>query len=108
MKRSRILILVSLCTIGIIAFFFASKRQDLRPRAQEKPLALEPQSLGASDATPDKYRDVIVKLEAERAALASRYHLASSAEQANVVAEARTIVTRSIYTEIFPYWYGTP
>jgi hypothetical protein len=54
------------------------------------------------------YKEVIAKLEGERVALASRYQQAvSSAQKADVMAQARTFVTRSIYTEIFPSWYGT-
>ena len=49
------------------------------------------------------------RLEAERVKLGLRYQQAgSSAQQANVVAQARIIVTESIYKEIFPSWYGTP
>lgn len=95
--------------IGTVALFFAGKKQYPRPLATA--LAFEPQAWALPDPTPNdahNYKDVIAKLEAERVALASRYQQAvSSAEQADVMAQARTVVTRSIYTEIFPSWYGT-
>ena len=110
MNRGRILIVVSLCTIGITAFFLAGKKQALRPKAKETPVALEPQAWALSDPTPNaahSYKDVIARLEAEKVAMASRYQQASSAQQAEVMAQARSLVARSIYTEIFPSWYGT-
>lgn len=63
------------------------------------------------DPTPNdahNYKDVLAKLEVERVALAARYRqAASSVQRADVMAQARTVVTRSIYAEIFPAWYGT-
>ena len=114
-NKSQILILVSLCVIGTIALFFVTKRQYPRPK-ETAGLALarqasERQPWALTDPTPNEthnYKDVLAKLEAERVTFASRYqHAASSAQQADVMAQARTVVTRSIYTEIFPSWYGT-
>ena len=112
MTRSPILILVSVCTIGIVALFFASKSQDLRPGAKETPSAVDSQQPWAlPDPTrtdTHSYKEVVARLEAERVALASRYQqTASSVQKAEVMAQARTLVSRSIYTEIFPSWYGT-
>lgn len=111
LSRSRILIVVSLCMIGTTALFLASKRHHPKPKATETPLGSEPQAWALPDPTPNDahdYKVVIAKLEAERVVLASRYRqAASSAQQAAVMAQARTVVTRSIYTEIFPSWYGT-
>jgi len=88
---------------------FAGKKQYREPRATVLPF--EHQASASPDPTPNdagNYKDVLAKLEAERVALASRYQqAASSAQQAEVMAQARTAVTRSIYTEIFPSWYGT-
>ena len=110
-KRSRILIVIALCMIGTIALFFASKKQYPGPKATQTPLAFEPQAWALPDPTPNDahdYKDVIAKLEAERVALASHYQqAATSAQQADVLAQARFVVTRSIYAEIFPSWYGT-
>ena len=101
MNRSAILILVLLATIGIIAVFLASKT----------PLAPEPQPWTVRDPArtdASSYKEVIGRLEAERAVLASRYQqTASSVQKAEIMAQARTLVSRSIYTEIFPSWYGT-
>ena len=111
MSRSLILILVSLCTIGIAVFFLASKRPGLGPVAKETPVASEPQSWASPDpgqTDSQSYKEMVARVEAERVALASRYQqTASSAQQAEVMAQARTLVSRSIYTQIFPYWYGT-
>jgi hypothetical protein len=111
LNRSRILILTSLGVIGTIALIFASKKQAPGPRATETPSAIETQAWALPDPTPNdahNYKEVIANLEAERVALASRYQqAASSAQKADVMAQARTFVTRSIYTEIFPSWYGT-
>ena len=109
LNRSHILIVVSLCIIGIIALVFAGKRQYRQRKATV--LAFEHEAWASPDPTPNhagNYKDVLAKLEAERVALGSRYQQAtSSAQQAEVIAQARTVVTRSIYTEIFPSWYGT-
>jgi len=57
---------------------------------------------------PQHYDQLLTKIEAERVALAKRYQQATSeAERAPIVAQARGVVIRSIYTEIFPSWYGT-
>ena len=109
LSRPRLLILVSLCVIGTSALFFASRKQESKPRAIES--ATEQQTWASPDPTPNDahdYKNVIIRLEAERVALASRYRQATSrGEQTNVIAKARTVVTRSIYAEIFPSWYGT-
>jgi hypothetical protein len=54
------------------------------------------------------YRDLLAKVESERATLASRYHQATSeTEKVRIVAQASEAVIRSI-DAIFPGWYGTP
>ena len=97
--------------IGTIGLFLAGKKQYPKPQQTETPLTFEPQAWSLPDPTPNvahNYRNVLAKLEVERVALASRYQqAASSAQRADVMAQARTVVTRSIYTEIFPSWYGT-
>jgi hypothetical protein len=111
LKRSQILIVVSLCIAGSIAFFLNGKKQYPASKQTETPLAFEPQTWALPDPTPNdahNYKDALAKLEVERVALASRYQqAATSAQQADVMAQARIVVTRSIYTEIFPSWYGT-
>lgn len=108
----RILILVALCVIGAVSLFFATKKRDPTPGAKGALVASATQAWALPDPAPNdahSYKDAITKLAAERVALASRYEQATSpAQQAAVLAQARTVVTRSIYTEIFPSWYGTP
>jgi len=55
-----------------------------------------------------KYDGVRAKIDAERVALFSRYQRATTGEQKEIINRARDTFTRSIYAEIFPYWYGTP
>jgi hypothetical protein len=111
LNRNQTLIVVSLCVIGTIAFYFARKQQSTGSTLAETPVAFEPQAWALPDPTPNDaqgYKDLLLKLEAERVALASRYQqAASSSRQADILAQARTLVTRSIYSEIFPAWYGT-
>jgi len=104
LNRTRLLILTTLLLIGAIAILFATKRQDRGPRATE---FLAP---ALPDSTPNdahNYKQVIAKLETERVALGLRYQAANSAQKADVMAQARTLVIRTIYSEIFPSWYGT-
>ncbi len=107
MSRTRSLITISLCIIGTTTLFFITKKHDPGPGAK----AVDPQSSALPNLIPadaHSYKDAIARLETERVALASRYkQAASAAQQASVMAEARTLVARSIYTEMFPSWYGT-
>lgn len=110
LNRRQILIVVSLCMVGTIAFFLLSRKQYSKPTHTVIPAIRDQQSWAVPDPSPNDaqdYKDLVAKLEAERVALASRYNAASSAERAEVLAQARTVVTRSIYAEIFPSWYGT-
>lgn len=51
---------------------------------------------------------MLTKVEDERVALAQRYQQATSElQRAGIVTQARGALTRSIYTEILPSWYGT-
>lgn len=109
--KTKMLIIISLCIIGTIWFFLAGKKQYPAPKQTETLLASEPQAWALPDPTPNdanNYKDALAKLEVERVALASRYQqAATSNQQADVMAQARNVVTRSIYAEIFPSWYGT-
>ena len=111
LNRSQVLSTVSLCLIGIVAIFFVSKKHYPRPIVAVAPLAIGAETQALPDPTPNDahhYNDVLAKLVAERVALASRYQqAASSAQQAEVIAQARALLTRAIDTEIFPSWYGT-
>jgi hypothetical protein len=111
--RTHLLIVFSLGVIGAFALFVVSKNQNLKPEQIKTTLKdqVKPETWALPDPTPNDthdYKQLIAKLEAERSALAFRYHQASStAQQAEIIAQARTVVTRSIYAEIFPAWYGT-
>jgi hypothetical protein len=104
-NRRRLAILTTLFfMIGAIAVLFATKRHG------PGPTATAPGARALPDSTPNdahNYKQVIAKLEAERVALGLRYQAANAAQKADVVAQARTLVTRTIYSEIFPSWYGT-
>lgn len=64
-------------------------------------------SLTPNPNKADEYRDMLAKLESERATLALRHHRATSeAEKVRIVAQAREAVIRSL-NAIFPRWYGT-
>lgn len=89
---------IALCTASVIVFFFASKAA---PPNTGIPSIEQPRT------TPN-YKHSLANLESERLSLALRYQRASSAERTAVIAEARTVITRSIYDDLFPAWYGTP
>ncbi|HEU4715035.1 MAG TPA: hypothetical protein VFS76_26035 [Pyrinomonadaceae bacterium] len=88
----------ALCIAGMVVFFFASK-----PAYVEPPIPRP-----AHETSTPNYKESLARLEAERLRLASRYQHASSTERAAIIAEARTVATRSIYDDLFPAWYGTP
>jgi len=112
LTKSQILCFVSLSVIGTIGLSCVGKKQDPKAKLTETVLVMERQAWASPDPTPNDaryYKDVVAKLEAERVNLGLRYQQAvSSAQQADVVAQARRIVTGSIYKEILPSWYGTP
>src|SRR5262249_4067776 len=110
--RSQILCAVTLSAIGTLGLFCTSRKQIAKPKQTETASVIQQQAWASPDPTPNDgrdYRAVLAKLEAERAKLGLRYQQsAGAAERAEVVAQARSIVTESIFKEIFPAWYGTP
>ena len=105
MLRTRLyfFIVATMCIAGGLAFFFSGNTAYLdrtEPLASHKALV--------QPATPANYKDLLAKLETERRTLASRYESASSADRTALIAEARALLTRSIYDDLFPAWYGTP
>jgi hypothetical protein len=55
-----------------------------------------------------KYKEAIAKIDSERNALASQYQQAGTqAKKDEVINNARNVITQSVVTELFPYWYGT-
>jgi hypothetical protein len=102
-----VLLAITLCTVAGIAFFFAGKTASPQPTNRDQ-LSVERQASIQRPANPNTYKELLAKLEAERLSLASRFQAASSAERPGLIAEARTLLTRSIYDDLFPAWYGTP
>jgi hypothetical protein len=106
LKIIRIIVIIFILAIAVVAILFVRKSQYPKRTAPATALAIAPQSSMAESAA--NYNDVIASLEAKRATLALRYQRAASATgQADIIAEARNLVTLSIYNEIFPSWYGT-
>lgn len=106
MKIIRIVLIVLVLSIAVAALFCVRKSQYPKSSATTMLLDIAPQSSSAE--APLNYKDVIGKLEAERVALALRYQQSASAtQQTEIIAEARNVVTLSIYREFFPFWYGT-
>lgn len=107
----RILVVSALCATLASILTLACSSRSFRPSAQAQLPA--PEYRVDPSATPitndaHEYRDLLTKLESERAALALRYREATSqAEKDRIVGQARAAVVRTIYTEMFPNWYGT-
>lgn len=110
--KSQILRVVSLSAIGAVGLCCTGGKQSARPKQIETALVIQQQNWASPDPTPNDghdYRTVVAKLEAERVKLRLRYQQSgNAAARAEVLAQARTIVTGSIFKEIFPSWYGTP
>lgn len=111
---SRILILVTLCLIIAFALSFFARNELQGQRETQPTLPPRPNTSDLPDSVPadvHSYKDVLNKLEAQRVVLSSRYQKATSTAQKDevdeVIAQARDVVTQTIYTEIFPSWYGT-
>jgi hypothetical protein len=57
---------------------------------------------------PTEYKNVRSKIDAARVELSRRYQRATSSdEKLKVLNDARELLTQSVYSDIFPYWYGT-
>lgn len=100
-----VLLTIVLCTVGGLALLFAGKSAS-PPRTNTGQFSADPQAAQRT-VDPNTYKDVLAKLEAERRKLGSRYQTASPAERTALIAAARAVVTRSIYEDVFPAWYGT-
>ena len=106
--KKRQLTFISFLIVGTTALVFAGCAQ-LRKGVPPTASAREPWAL--PDPTPNDvqdYKTVIARIEADRTEIASRYQRANAAsERAVALASARETVTKAIYREIFPAWYGT-
>jgi hypothetical protein len=107
----RILVVALLCTVGAISLPAACTSRYPKPDGKPKPPAGEyrvDDSPGSVNNDPEQYAHLLTKVESERVDLGQRYqHAASDAERTRIVAKAREALIHSIYTEIFPSWYGT-
>ncbi|HSS18894.1 MAG TPA: hypothetical protein VLL54_02360 [Pyrinomonadaceae bacterium] len=110
--RTKILCVVSLCVAGSLPLSCARQIQNPKAKQTQTSLVVKPENWASSDPTPNDgrdYKEAVAKLEAERIQLGLRYQQSSSAAQhAEVIAQARAVVTEAIYQKIFPSWYGTP
>lgn len=99
MRRTRLYVLssVTVCAVAGIAFLFAAK----------PPTEREPSFARTVASNTGNYKDVIASVEIERLRLAALFQTASPTERTAIIAEARTAITQSIYSGLFPAWYGT-
>ena len=111
LSSARILIVALVCTLGAISLTVACTSRYSRPVEKAnlpapKYRVAEFSPPGITD--PPDYRDLLTKVESERETLALKYDQATSeTEKDRIVTQAREAVIRSLYTEIFPHWYGT-
>jgi len=112
LRASHILIIGTLIVLGTaVTWFLISNRSrvstDTRLPSSSAP---NPSSLTARTSVDSRsYKDVRAEIETARVSLASRYRRATTpAQKTEIIAEARNAITRSIYVDMFPFWYGTP
>ena len=107
MRRTRLYVLLTLtiCAVGGVAFFVAGNApyRDRMHKAVER----QPSSERTTTPSVHNYKEVLARIESDRLRLASRFQTASPTEQTAVIAEARTLLTKSINEDLFPAWYGT-
>ena len=103
--RRTVLLAMTVCAAGGIAVFFAANAayRDRINRSTER----RPSPERTTTPSVHNYKEVLTRLEAERLRLASRFQTASSTDRTTIIAEARTLITKSIYDDLFPAWYGT-
>jgi hypothetical protein len=108
-NNGRILVVASLFAFGAFLLPVACTTRSRNPAGKPKLPAAEYRVSESPDSIdPRNYDHVLTKVEADRVALSRNYHQATSeVERARIVTQARDVLTRSIYTEIFPAWYGT-
>lgn len=95
------LLLITTVIGGGIAFLFAADA----PTKQQ--VSIQRSATPVPQATQN-YKETIAGIETQRINFASRYLSATTGDRAAVIAEARTLLTQSIYNDLFPAWYGTP
>jgi hypothetical protein len=115
LKVRLILIVGALLVAGTAVLLFAISRTNTILKGSAEPGAARSTSAAHRDDLPERpsrasgnYNRVRREIEAERVSLASRYRLArNDVGNTQLLAQARELITRSVYTEIFPSWYGT-
>jgi hypothetical protein len=108
-KLGRILVVVLLLStyFHLVACTSRSPKPSRKPGLPAAAYRVD-DSPGSITNDPQHYDRLLTKIEAERVGLALRYQQATSAaERAPILAQARDLLIRSIYTGIFPSWYGT-
>src|SRR5262245_48861455 len=102
LRKTISLIAAFLCAITVACSISVSKA---RVNGSDENLHL------SKERTTDErknYKEAIAKIDAERNALASEYNRANTQAKKNeVIDRARTVITRSIVNDLFPFWYGT-
>ena len=110
MLRTRLYLLLgaTLFTVGGVVFFVAVNAA-YRKRLDTATLPNGRQSSSDRTTTPSihNYKEVLARVEADRLRLASRFQKAPDTQRTAFLAEARTLLTKSIYDDLFPAWYGT-
>lgn len=61
-----------------------------------------------ASAQPENYRSVLARIQTDRQRYARAYTSADAAQRDSLIGAARELVLRSLVSEIFPAWYGTP
>ena len=110
MLRTRLYLLlgVTLFTVGGVVFFVAvNGAYRKRIEAATPPNGRQSSSERTTTPSIHNYKEVLARVEADRLRLASRFQKASPTQQTKLLAEARALITKSIYDDLFPAWYGT-
>ena len=102
-----VLLAITFCAVGGIAFFLAGKTSTQRRNSGQLSADRQTSIQHTPNPSSHNYKESLATLEAERLSLASRFQAASSAERPGLIVEARTLLTRSIDDVLFPAWYGT-
>ena len=107
MRRTRLytLLLITSFALGVGAFLVARNAAHVERISKSKPPAASVHRDTTSSS--HNYKELLARLEAKRLSLASRYQQASPTDRTAVIADARTVITQSIYDDLFPAWYGT-
>lgn len=107
----RILVVTLLFAVASLFLSAACSSRTSKPEQKPKLPAAEYRIDDSPNSTTNDarhYDRVLGNLEADRVALSQNYQQTTSeAERARILAHARALLIRSIYTEIFPAWYGT-